>query len=114
MADPRARRGGDSGLGVLPAGTGRDAPGALLFRQTRGDAAPGSGKTMRDLNLLPDLELALIQSELDWHDAPANRARFAPLLAQAPGADLVMRPEMFSTGFSMRSAELAEPEEGPT
>ena len=69
---------------------------------------------MRDLNLLPDLELALIQSELDWHDAPANRARFAPLLAQARGADLVILPEMFSTGFSMHSAELAEPEEGPT
>ena len=31
---------------------------------------------MRDLNLLPDLELALIQSELDWHDAAANRSRF--------------------------------------
>ena len=69
---------------------------------------------MRDLNLLPDLELALIQSELDWHDPVANRSRFAPLLAQARGADLVILPEMFSTGFSMHSAELAEPEEGPT
>ena len=69
---------------------------------------------MRDLNLLPDLELALIQSELDWHDPVANRSRFAPLLEQARGADLVILPEMFSTGFSMHSAELAEPEEGPT
>ena len=69
---------------------------------------------MRDLNLLPDLELALIQSELDWHDAAANRSRFEPLLEQARGADLVILPEMFSTGFSMHSAELAEPEEGPT
>ena len=69
---------------------------------------------MRDLNLLSDLELALIQSELDWHDAAANRSRFEPLLEQARGADLVILPEMFSTGFSMHSAELAEPEEGPT
>ena len=61
-----------------------------------------------------DLELALIQSELDWHDAAANRARFAPLLEQARGADLVILPEMFSTGFSMDSAELAEPEDGQT
>ena len=69
---------------------------------------------MRDLSLMPDLELALIQSELDWHDAAANRARFEPLLEQARGADLVVLPEMFSTGFSMHSAELAEPDNGPT
>ncbi|MDX5373689.1 MAG: amidohydrolase [Pseudomonadaceae bacterium] len=69
---------------------------------------------MRDLSLLPDLELALIQSELDWHDPAANRARFEPLLEQARGADLVVLPEMFSTGFSMHSAELAEAEDGPT
>lgn len=63
---------------------------------------------------MTDLQLALIQSELDWHDAAANRARFAALLDQARGADLVILPEMFTTGFSMHSAELAEPEDGPT
>ncbi|HSC83281.1 MAG TPA: amidohydrolase [Pseudomonas sp.] len=62
----------------------------------------------------PDLELALIQSELAWQDPAANRAHFAALLEQARGADLVVLPEMFSTGFSMHSAELAEPEDGPT
>lgn len=66
------------------------------------------------MNDRPDLELALIQTELDWHDPAANRARFEPLLEQARGADLVVLPEMFSTGFSMHSAELAEPENGPT
>lgn len=63
---------------------------------------------------MTDLQLALIQSELDWHDAAANHARFAALLDQARGADLVILPEMFTTGFSMHSAELAEPEDGPT
>ncbi|MEK1904915.1 MAG: amidohydrolase [Pseudomonas sp.] len=62
----------------------------------------------------PDLELALIQTELAWQDPAANRVHFAALLEQAYGADLVVLPEMFSTGFSMHSAELAEPEEGPT
>ncbi|MBD9482317.1 amidohydrolase [Pseudomonas sp. PDM14] len=62
----------------------------------------------------PDLELALIQSELAWQDPVANRAHFGALLEQARGADLVVLPEMFSTGFSMHSAELAEPEDGPT
>ena len=69
---------------------------------------------MRDLNQLADLELALIQTELAWQDPAANRAHFEPLLEQARGSDLVVLPEMFSTGFSMDSAALAEPEEGPT
>ena len=62
----------------------------------------------------PDLELALIQSELAWQDPAANRAHFQPLLEQARGADLIVLPEMFSTGFCMDSAALAEPEDGPT
>lgn len=62
----------------------------------------------------PDLELALIQTTLAWHDPAANREHFQALLEQAHGADLVILPEMFSTGFSMESAELAEPENGPS
>lgn len=69
---------------------------------------------MRDLNNLPDLELALIQTSLAWQNAEANRRHFADLLEQARGADLIVLPEMFTTGFSMNAAELAEPEEGPT
>ena len=62
----------------------------------------------------PDLRLALVQTDLVWHDARANRERFAQLLERARGADLVILPEMFTTGFSMESATLAEPEEGAT
>ena len=62
----------------------------------------------------PDLRLALVQTDLAWHEAQANRARFTDLLEQARGADLVILPEMFTTGFSMDSAALAEPEEGDT
>ena len=69
---------------------------------------------MRDLTSLPDLQLALIQTSLVWQDAGANREHFAGLLEQARGADLIVLPEMFSTGFSMDSAALAEPEDGPT
>jgi len=69
---------------------------------------------MRDLTSLPDLQLALIQTTLVWQDASANRDHFARLLEQARGADLIVLPEIFSTGFSMDSAALAEPEDGPT
>ncbi|WP_296219487.1 amidohydrolase [Pseudomonas sp. UBA2684] len=69
---------------------------------------------MRDLSRLPNLDVALIQTELTWHDPAANCAHFQALLQQAQGADLIVLPEMFSTGFSMDSAALAEPEDGPT
>ena len=69
---------------------------------------------MRDLSNLPNLELALIQTELAWQNPEANRAHFEALLKRARGADLIVLPEMFSTGFSMDSAALAEPENGPT
>ncbi|MBS7663643.1 amidohydrolase [Pseudomonas lalucatii] len=69
---------------------------------------------MRDLTALPDLQLALVQSELAWHDPAANRTHFEALLAPLEGVDLVVLPEMFSTGFSMDSARLAEPENGPS
>ena len=67
-----------------------------------------------DLSQLPDLELALIQTTLAWQDPVANRAHFAVLLQQARGVDLIVLPEMFSTGFSMDSAALAELEDGPS
>ena len=69
---------------------------------------------MRDLSQLPDLKLALVQTTLVWHDAKANRERFDALLEGARGADLVILPEMFTTGFSMDSEALAEAEEGET
>jgi len=52
---------------------------------------------------------------LHWEDASANRAMFAERLATLQGStDLVVLPEMFTTGFSMRSVELAEEINGPT
>jgi omega-amidase len=66
---------------------------------------------MSDLNTL---KLALVQTTLAWHDRSANLEHFDGLLEQAAGADLVILPEMFTTGFSMESERLAEPEEGPT
>lgn len=64
---------------------------------------------------MPDLRVTLVQSMLHWEDAAANRAMFGEKLSTLRGAtDLVVLPEMFTTGFSMRSAELAEGMNGPT
>lgn len=61
------------------------------------------------------LNVALIQSELHWHDAQRNRARFDRLFEElsAP-CDLIVLPEMFSTGFTMSSKTQAEVMSGPT
>lgn len=69
---------------------------------------------MRDLTVLPNLNIALVQTTLAWHDRQANLEHFDLLLEQARGADLIVLPEMFTTGFSMDSQTLAEPENGPT
>jgi len=62
--------------------------------------------------ILP-LKVAGIQCNLHWEDKVANLAHFEKLIANAPKADLYVLPEMFSTGFSMRTIELAEPMNGP-
>jgi predicted amidohydrolase len=69
---------------------------------------------MRDLSPLPNLDIALIQTTLAWHDRDANLEHFEHLLDQATDVDLVILPEMFTTGFSMESEALAESENGPT
>lgn len=69
---------------------------------------------MRDLSTLSDLKLALVQTSMHWQDVAANHALFAGLLDQAAGADLIILPEMFTTGYSMDAEALAEPDDGPT
>jgi omega-amidase len=45
---------------------------------------------MRDLSALPDLNIALVQTSLVWHDRQANLEHFELLLEQAKGADLIV------------------------
>ena len=61
-----------------------------------------------------DLTLALVQTELAWEDAAANRTELGRQLDTIVDADVAVLPEMFSTGFSMASETLAEPMDGPT
>lgn len=61
---------------------------------------------MSDLTLL---QVAVLQTALVWQDAAANRRQLAQQLQQI-SADLIVLPEMFSSGFSMQSDVIAEPE----
>ena len=55
----------------------------------------------------------LVQTELVWEDPAANRRHFDDVLSECLGGVVVL-PEMFTTGFSMASARLAETMEGET
>lgn len=59
------------------------------------------------------LSVSLVQTQLIWEDPMKNKAHFDDLL-QGLQTDLVVLPEMFTTGFSMNPNELAEEEDGPT
>ena len=59
--------------------------------------------------------VSIAQQPLVWQDAAANRAHFAKVLAPLAGTtDLVVLPEMFTTGFTMKPEEHAEAADGQT
>ena len=56
-----------------------------------------------------DLKVTLVQRELAWEDPATNRTAFEQDLESIEtGTDLVVLPEMFTTGFSMDSERVAE------
>lgn len=60
-----------------------------------------------------ELQIALVQSPLSWEQPEANRVAFSRKLdTVAEGTDLVVLPEMFSTGFTMEPWKIQE-DEGP-
>lgn len=60
------------------------------------------------------LRLALLQADLRWEDPAANRQLLSAMLGQVRmRPDLIVLPEMFSTGFSMQADALAQPIDGP-
>jgi omega-amidase len=59
---------------------------------------------------MQDLIVALIQSPLHWESASANRAMFEEKIWQLNNTvDVIVLPEMFTTGFTMNAKALAEP-----
>ncbi|WP_227729261.1 amidohydrolase [Yersinia proxima] len=56
------------------------------------------------------LKLTLLQQPLVWLDAQANLRHFDMLLESIQQRDVIVLPEMFTTGFAMNAAENALPE----
>jgi omega-amidase len=58
---------------------------------------------------MQNLAVTLTQCELAWESPEDNRAQIGDLIrAQAHGTDVVILPEMFTTGFSMNAIANAE------
>lgn len=61
------------------------------------------------------LKVTLVQTDLVWHDPAANRRKFEALFAPLAGqTDLIVLPEMFTTGFTMEAKSAAEVADGPS
>ncbi|MCW3074147.1 MAG: amidohydrolase [Flaviaesturariibacter sp.] len=64
---------------------------------------------------MSSITLSLIQAPLQWEDPAVNRAYFEEKIKALSGkTQVVILPEMFSTGFSMKPETLAEDMEGPS
>ncbi len=56
-----------------------------------------------------NMNIALIQTDLIWENAKANRDNFARKISTIPSdVDLIVLPEMFTTGFSMKPQNISE------
>ncbi len=60
---------------------------------------------------MSQLKTSLVQCDLRWEDPQANHEHLEALLGDLDGrdTDLIVLPEMFATGFTMNSREMAQP-----
>ncbi len=65
--------------------------------------------------MLKRMKIALIQTHLSWENPKENRIHFeAKINAIAENVDLIILPEMFTTGFTMHPTDVAESMTGET
>ncbi|GAA4959847.1 amidohydrolase [Algibacter aquimarinus] len=60
-----------------------------------------------------ELKIALVQSDLVWENPKENCDQFTKKISDIPEeVDIIVLPEMFTTGFTMNAAKVAEPMHG--
>ncbi len=62
---------------------------------------------------MQNLNIYYLQADLAWQNPEANQDYFTTKIRAAKGADLVVLPEMFLTGFTMSPEVCAEPDPSP-
>lgn len=55
------------------------------------------------------MKITVIQPDIIWNDLPGNLARIERLMAGTEDPDIVILPEMFTTGFSENTVHFSEP-----
>ena len=64
---------------------------------------------------MSNIKITLVQSTLVWGNISANLDMFTQKIKSLDEeTDLIVFPEMFNTGFTMRVSDLSEPMEGPS
>lgn len=63
---------------------------------------------------MTNLTISLVQYDITWEDKYANRRKIENLIQQIESTDMIVLPEMFSTGFSMNVESMAEQVDGQT
>lgn len=67
------------------------------------------------LSMDDKLQVAIIQAKLEWENSDANLQMFSEKIeAISDKTELIVLPEMFTTGFSMNAENLAEETDGKT
>ena len=54
------------------------------------------------------MRISVLQTDIEWGRVDINIASAERAIARAPGADMYILPEMFSTGFCTEPAGMAE------
>lgn len=64
---------------------------------------------------MEDLKVSLVQSDIEWENIDANLAHYEEMIWNKDSeTDLILLPEMFTTGFTMEPKPLAELMNGKT
>lgn len=61
---------------------------------------------------MENLKVTIIQPEIIWENPQANLSKYSELISAIEETDVIILPEMFTTGFSMQPEKLKEPING--
>ena len=61
---------------------------------------------------MENLKVTLIQPDIIWENSQANLHKYSEIISTIESTDVIILPEMFTTGFSMNPKNLREPING--
>ncbi len=66
------------------------------------------------MEIKQDLKITIIQPDIIWENTQANLDKYSQWIENIEETDLIILPEMFTTGFSMKPEKLKEAMDGPS